>query len=346
MKTPHPYGELTELHAHLGTSISPAIYWHIANSEGYKLPKRDYHEFIDYITLSPKSKMTLKEYLDTIYHPILDKLSSGATALEKGTYECFSGAYRASNITKLELRTNPMKHNRDGEVDLDHAIMAMLRGMERALLEYPKLHGGLIFCLDRQFSYEKNQIIVEKAIKYHHRGVVGIDIANYVFRNNNPHNFQIKDYVDLVKKARQSGLKITVHAGETKEANDDMWECIEYLHPDRIGHGVMAAYDQKLLAEVADRGIVLEICPLSNLMTKAIENDEELSFILQAFLQYHVKFTINTDWPEMIRDAHLAKQYEYLDSKKILTRDQIDQTIAWAQEATFIPMNKENNLYL
>src|SRR3989338_11533466 len=85
--------KLADLHAHLAPSISPAIYWHIANSEGYKLPKRDYHEFIQFVVLSPKSKRTLKEYLDTIYHPILDKLSSGASALERGVYESFIGAY-------------------------------------------------------------------------------------------------------------------------------------------------------------------------------------------------------------------------------------------------------------
>lgn len=346
MKSLHPYGELTELHAHLGTSISPAIYWHIANSEGYKLPKRDYHEFINHITLSPASKMSLKEYLDQIYHPILDKLSSGAMSLEKGTYECFSGAYRASNITILELRMNPMKHNRDGEVDLDHAIMAMLRGMEKALLEYPKLHGGLIFCLDRQFTYEKNQIIVEKAIKYHHRGVVGIDFANYIFQNHNPFNFHIKDYVGLVEKARAAGLKITVHAGEAHDANDDMWDCVRYLNPDRIGHGVMAVQDTKLLKELAERKIVLEVCPMSNLMTKAIANDQELASILHSLIEHSVKFTINTDWPEMIRDAHLANQYAYLDERNILTKEQIQQTITWAREATFIPIRKETNLYL
>lgn len=336
----YPYGELTELHAHLTTSISPAIFWHIANSEGYKLPKREYHEFVHFITLSPQNKMTLKEYLDHIYHPILNKLCSGATALEKSTYECFSGAYHSSNITTLELRMNPMKHNRDGEVDLDHAIMAMLRGMEKALLEYPKLRGGLIFCLDRQYSYEKNQIIVEKAIKYHRRGVVAIDFSNY-----NAKDFSFKTYAALIEKAKAAGLHVTAHSGETVDTND-MWDCIQYAKPDRIGHGIKAAYDKELMEMLVQRNIVLEVCPLSNLMTKAIKNDEELSIILRTLFENKVRFTINTDWPEMIEDAHLAKQYAYLDERKILTREQIRQTITWAREATFIPMRPESNLYL
>src|SRR3990167_10240925 len=234
---------LPELHAHISSSIAPHVYWHIANSEGYKLPKRDYHEFVKHVVLSPNRKMSLKEYLDTIYHPILNKLSAGALALEKGVYETFGGAYRSNNITLYELRGNPMKHNREGEVDLDHAIMAMLRGMEKALLEYPKLRGGLIFCMDRQYSYEKNRIIVEKAIKYHNRGIIGIDFSNY-----NLTRFSFKEYKSLIEKAKKTGLRITAHSGETDDTND-IWECIEYIQPERIGHGIKAAYDKKLMEE-------------------------------------------------------------------------------------------------
>lgn len=333
--------ELAELHAHFAPSISPAVYWHIAQSDGYKLPKREYRDFIEYVVLSPDRKMTLKEYLDDIYHPILDKLSSGAAALEKGVYETFSGAYRSNNITILELRGNPMKHNREGEVDLDHAIMAILRGMERALLEYPRLRGGIIFCLDRQFTVEKNSIIVEKAIKYHKRGVVGIDFSNY-----NPGGFHFKDYANLVEKARTAGLKVTAHSGETQDTND-MWDCLEYIKPDRIGHGILAAYDEKLMSELAKRGTVLEVCPLSNVMLKAVKDHEEMKFILQTLYKNGVKFTINTDWPEMIKNAHLHKQFEYIREHNMLTDEQINQTIDWAFEASFINLkNSDENLYL
>lgn len=338
---------LAELHAHLSPSISPSVYWHIAQSEGYKLPKRDYREFAEYIVLSPERKMTLKQYLDEIYHPILNKLSAGAPALEKGVYEGFSGAYRTNNITVLELRTNPMKHNRDGEVDLDHAIMAMLRGMDRALLEYPKLKGGLIFCLDRQFTFEKNRIVVEKAIKYHRRGVIGIDFANYVFGENNEHGFEITQYGELIQKARNAGLKVTVHTAENADANDDLHDVLDIIKPDRIGHGVRAAYDDAAMEKIIAQGIVLEVCPLSNLMTKAVADVAEMKHIMQTFFQKGVKFTINTDWPETVKNAHLNQQFQFLRDNDILTEEQIDQTIDWAFEATFINSDLlDGNLYL
>lgn len=341
METTHILQNLPELHAHISSSIPPHVYWHIANSEGYKLPKRDYHEFVDHVVLSPERKMSLKDYLDNIYHPIFNKLAAGAIALEKGVYETFSGAYRSNHITLYELRGNPMKHNREGQVDLDHAIMAMIRGMERALLEFPKLRAGIIFCLDRQFTFDQNRIIVEKAIKYKTRGVIGIDFANY-----NKEGFHFSDYTDLVEKARKNGLRVTAHSGETDDTND-MWECIDSINPDRIGHGVKAAYDKKLMKELADRKIVLEVCPLSNLMTKAVKDDKEMTFILQTLLENGVKYSLNTDWPETVKDAHLSQQYKYVLDKKMLTEAQAKQLIAWGFEATFIPMKEnESNLYL
>lgn len=323
--------EYAELHAHLGASINPSIYWQIAHAQGFKLPKKDYREFIEYITLTPRKKTTYMKYLDEIYHPLLDTLSSGTYAVEKATYEILSGAYRSNKITLLELRNNPMKHNHEGQEDLDHIIMAMLRGMERALLEYEKLSAGLIFCLAREFNFEKNEIIFEKAIKYRRRGIVGIDFAGPPDKN-----FHFKDYKKLVQKAKNAGLKVTSHSGEVENAND-MWEALEFVNPSRIGHGILAAYDKKLMKELVKRNIVLEVCPLSNIVTKAVKNVEELKFILRTFVENKVKFCINSDWPETIESAHLWQQFEFLRTNNILSEEELIKCNKIAFQSSFIP---------
>ena len=322
---------LAELHAHLGTSIHPAIYWEIAHDHGFKLQQRDYHEFKNFVRLSPTNTMPLDEYFSKVYHPLLDRLSSGTHAVERATYEIMSGAYRSNTMHLIELRNNPMKHNGNGQIDLDHVIMAMLRGMERSLLEYPKLSAGLIFILAREFPYEQNEVIVEKAIKYRHRGVVGIDIAGPITRK-----FRMKDYKGLIQKAKKAGLKVTIHAGEQKKGND-LQEALEYLKPDRIGHGIQAAYDRSLMKELVRRGVVLEICPLSNIVTQAVENVDELRFILRTFIENNVKFCINTDWPEMIERAHLKRQFQFLLNENILTEDELKRCNQIAFASTFIP---------
>ncbi|MDR3143930.1 MAG: hypothetical protein LBT64_00305 [Puniceicoccales bacterium] len=321
---------LADLHAHLGTSISPATLWEIAQDRGFVLPKRDYHDFVEYISISPNNPTPLDEYFNTVYHKLLDKLSSGTKEVERAVYETFSGAYRSNHVQLLELRTNPMKHNLEAEVDLDQLIMAMLRGMERALLAYPKLSGGIIFCLGREFSHKKNSIIVEKAIKYHSRGIVGIDLAGPYGQK-----FSVEQYEELFTAARKANLGITVHAGEQMD-HSDMWEIIELLRPERIGHGICAAYDARLMSELVRRDIVLEICPLSNLATRAVDNIAQMKHIMRTFLKNGVKFTVNTDWPEVIDKNHLHEQFNWLLREKILDESELRMCNALAFERTFI----------
>ena len=165
---------LAELHCHLGGAVTPAIMWGIAHSQGIRLPTKDYWEFRDMITVSPRRARSFDGYLQLFHWTEL--IQSSPLAVERSVYEVVGGAYRKNNITTIELRFNPMKRNRGGEQDLDHIIAAAVRGMDRATLEYP-VKPGLIFCLDRAFPYELNEIIVEKAILWRDRGVVGIDIA-------------------------------------------------------------------------------------------------------------------------------------------------------------------------
>src|SRR5258706_2292354 len=333
--TDFPNFPLAELHAHIAPAISPSIYWQLAHDQGFKLPKKDYHEFISHIVLSKNRKMKLNEYFAEIYDPLLHKLSSGTFAQERAFYETASGAYR-NNIHLIEIRTNIMKSNNNGQQDLDHIIMAQLRGMEKAFLEYPKLSAGIIFCLAREFSVEKNSIMIEKAIKYHKRGIVGIDFAGPATKA-----FHYKDYKDVIRKAKNAGLKITAHAGELSETND-MWEALEYIEPQRIGHGIQAAYDKKLMKELSKRKTILEICPMSNIVTNAVENMQELKFILRTFIENDILFTINTDWPEMIEEGHLWRQFLMLRDEKILSEQELIKCNEIAWKAAFAPLGGLN----
>jgi adenosine deaminase len=335
----HPNYPLAELHAHLGTSIEPAVLWQIANAMGRKLPVAEYNEFYEYIMLSPERRMPLNEYFSKVYHPLLDKLSSGTQAVENATYHIMSGAYR-HGIHLIELRNNPMKHNQNAEVDLDHLIMAMIRGMERALLEHRDLSAGLIFCLAREWGVEQNARIIEKAIKYRKRGVVGIDVAGPATPD-----FKLQDYRELFARARKAGLKLTVHSGEVKAAND-MWEALEFIQPARIGHGIHAAYDKSLMKELRKRGTVLEVCPLSNIATQAVENWDEMQFILRTFVEEKVPFCINTDWPEIIEGCKLRTQYQTLLQKKLLTAEELEACTRTAFAASFIPKPGNLDSYL
>ena len=318
---------LAELHCHLGGAVTPAIMWSIAHAQGIKLPTRDYWEFRDTITVSEKRARSFDGYLQLFHWTEL--IQSSPIAVERAVYEVVGGAYRKNNITTTELRFNPMKRNRGGEQDLDHIIAAATRGMDRASLEYP-VKPGLIFCLDRAFPYELNEIIVEKAIAWRDRGVVGIDIAG-----PESATFRIADYRRLYRRARQFGLGLTVHTGESGPV-DEIARAVELLEPDRIGHGVKAAYDPRAMAMIRERGIVLEICPSSNLNTRVVSGWDEFRWIFDTFRRNEIRFTINTDGPEMLK-TYIRDELATLGRLGILTVD--DQTVVAATSlaASFVP---------
>ena len=317
---------LAELHCHLGGAVTPAIMWGIAHAQGIKLPTKDYWEFRDIITVANRHARSFDGYLQLFHWTEL--IQSSPLAVERSVYEVVGGAYRKNNVTTMELRFNPMKRNRGGEQDLDHIIAAAARGMDRATLEYP-VKPGLIFCLDRAFPFELNEIIAEKAIAWRDRGVVGVDIAG-----PESATFRVADYRRLFRRVRQFGLGITVHTGESGPV-EEVARVVELLEPDRIGHGVKAAYDPRAMAMIRERGIVLEICPSSNLATRAVASLEELGRVLQAFWQHGVRFTINTDGPYLL-DTSLRREVDLLRDNQVLAAEQIEQAFRWAREAAFV----------
>ncbi len=317
---------LTELHVHVGSAVDPAIMWSIAHTHGIRLPTKDYWAFRDLITTGNGRVKSFDDYLQLFYWT--EVIQSSPLAIERSIYEIIGGAYRKNNITTLELRFNPMKRNRGGEQDLDHIIAAALRGMDRAMLEYP-IRCGLILCMDKAFSPAMNEIILKKAILHRHRGIVGIDIAG----PEDP-DFSFAQYARLADTARAAGLGVTVHAGESGTL-EHMREAIVTLQPTRIGHGIKAATDPDMLATLRERNIVLEICPTSNVHTRVVRDLPTLGNILHTFLQHNVKFCLNTDGPEMLGTT-LRREHNLLLSHGILGFEDIARCTEHAAAASFI----------
>ena len=300
---------LAELHTHLGGSVASDILWSLAHEQGIALPVKDFWEFDRLVTVSDPRGVESLDALDAVYH-WTELIQSSPLAVERSVHAAIGGAYRSQGITTLELRFNPMKRNRGGERDLDHIIMAAARGLDRASLEYPQVRAGLILMMDRTFSSEQNEIIVEKAIRYAPRGVVGVDIAGprpgggrYDYRGIAPH----------VEAAREAGLGITIHVGEEggEDGRAEIAEVVEALRPERIGHGILAAGDPALMEALREAGVVLELCPTSNLLTRALADENALRDTLRAFVEHGVLFTIATDGPEMMR-THLRDELDLL----------------------------------
>jgi adenosine deaminase len=324
---------LAELHTHLGGSVSSDILWTLAHEQGIALPVKDYWDFDRLVTVSDPRGVPNLDALDQIYH-WTELIQSSPLAVEVSVHAAIGGAYRSQQITTLELRFNPMKRNRGGERDLDHIILAAIRGLDRASLEYPQVSAGLILMMDRTFTARQNEIIVEKAIAWASRGVVGVDIAG---PRPNGERYDYRQVQPMVEEARAAGLGVTIHVGEEggDMGREELAEVLEVLRPDRIGHGILAAGDEELMRDLKAAEVVLEICPTSNLLTKALPDEDAVRDVFRTFVEHGVRFTIATDGPEMMH-THLRDELELLLRIGALTQDELDETNLRGHESSFM----------
>jgi len=318
-----------ELHAHLGSSVDPAILWSIAHHHGIRLPSKDYWDFEDMITMSGNERnKTLDDMHNNLFY-WTELIQSSPNAIEDSVRSVLGGGYRKCNITVQELRYNPMFRNRGGEKDLDHIIVSSLWGLDRAMLEYPQVKAGIILMMDRTLTYKQNSVILQKAIRYKDSGIIGIDLAGPQRKT-----FSMKKHLNLFRQARAAGLGITIHTGE-EGSLEEMRYVVREIKPDRIGHGLLCVKDKKLMADIVKQDIVLESCPTSNIKNSVVKDIGELKKIFKAYLKNKIKFTINTDGPEMYV-SNMCQEQNLLIKNKILTLREVNQATDWAFENTFI----------
>ena len=207
--------------------------------------------------------------------------------------------------------------------------------MDRACLEYG-VRAGLIFCLAREFSLELNEILVEEGgqVQGARRGGD---------RSGRPR-------VAHAGAGRRGGaataicsrgrappaLGTTVHTGETAHtAAPGVLAVLKELEPARIGHGIAAAASEEAIRKLAETGTVLEICPSSNLRTRAVASLDELGAVLRTFENAGVRYTINTDGPYLL-NTHLRLEYEMLLDNKILSEAEVERSVAVSRAASFV----------
>jgi adenosine deaminase len=141
----------------------------------------------------------------------------------------------------------------------------------------------------------------------------------------------------MVETARESGLGVTIHVGEEggDMGREEIAEVLEVLRPDRIGHGILAAGDDELMRALREAEVVLEICPTSNLLTKALADEAAVHDVFRAFVENGVRFTIATDGPEMMR-THLRDELDLLLRIEALTPDELAEANARGHDASFV----------
>jgi len=284
-----PYPKV-ELHVHLEGTVRPRTLLAIARRNDYPLPAdtveglaelyafRDFRHFIEVWILTTNALRTEADFRQIVVDYAAEARAHGAVYLEA----IFSPAERVRRGCSWE---------------------SVYEGVCAGAQEARELHGvevRLTPDIPRGFTQEEARATVEWAARYRDRGVVGVGLGGLEAE------YPPEPYADAFRLARSLGLGSVPHAGEVAGAAS-VRGALDALGADRLRHGIRAVEDPGLVRELAGRGIVLDVCPLSNLRTGAVRSLEEHP--LPRLAAAGVRCSISTDDPAMF-DTDLTRDYE------------------------------------
>lgn len=202
---------------------------------------------------------------------------------------------------------------------------ALGEGMMRAKAK-TGIEGRMIVTGVRHFGVESVEAAARFAAKCGHPLVTGYGMAG-------EERFgEVEDYVRAFEIAREAGLGITVHAGELA-GWESVQAALDHLRPSRIGHGVRAIENPDLVRRIAAEGIVLEVCPVSNIELKVFPSFAEHPF--PALRKAGCKVTLNSDDPPYFWTS-LKREYEVAAEHFGLSGKELNQITRVAIEAAFV----------
>ena len=315
---------MTELHVHLDGSLRPETVWELAREQGIALPARSVEELRTQMQ-APVPCGSLGEYLSRF--AVSMTCLQTEEALERVAFE-LGEDMAAEGMDLAEIRFAPQYSTRQG-LSQEQVTEAVIRGVRRSMDTYPGLRLGLILCCMRGDDRETecfNQETLELAAAFQQGGVVcGVDLAGA------EEVYDTGLFRDLFAQVRRYGLNRTIHAGEAA-GPDSVWKALE-LGAMRIGHGIAAAKDEKLMQELADRKIPLEVCITSNVQTKGVPSLEEHP--IRKLYEAGVRVTINTD-NRTVSDTTMTKELRLAREVLGFQEEDIRRMEEYAAEGSFL----------
>jgi len=291
---------LVDLHRHFDGSIRPATLWELSERYYSAVPGLDFRQFCHYLQWDDTLDNTLLDYLDKFHVPL--QYTQFYDNILRISYELAEDAYN-DGVRLLELRINPLIHRRAG-LTTRQVLAATRKGFSNFGRAHPSFRVGIIVIAMRNHGGNMARILLREVLgekeEFHNGvGVVGFDIAGHEAP------FPPVLFQDAYNLAGKMGLKTTVHAGES-EGPERIWEALETLGPDRIGHGTSAGQDPELIKRLARDGTFLEVCLSSNLQTGAVASIAEHP--LRRFLDAGIKVGLCTDNPT-VSSTTLSREY-------------------------------------
>lgn len=277
-----------ELHLHLEGTLSPTHLFALAARNRISLPSASEDPaFASPLTLQDRYERftSLSDFLH--YYYIGMSCLIHASDFEELAYNYFVRA-KADGAMHCEVFFDPQAHTSKG-VSYETVVKGFTAARKRAKEELG-ISSQLVMCFLRHLSGAdamEYYLLAEKCGHFQDGtlGGIGLDSAEV---GNRPEGFR-----DVYARAKEQGVRRTAHAGEEGDASYILGAL--QVGAERIDHGIRLVEDEKLMRQVAERKILLTVCPISNVQLRAVRHVRELP--LRKFLDEGVRFCLNSDDP-------------------------------------------------
>lgn len=320
---------LIDLHRHLDGSIRLETILELGRRHNLDLPAWDVEGLRPYVqVMEPQPGiMAFIAKFEWMVGVLVDY-----AACRRVAYENVEDA-KNEGLDYVELRFSPWFMAEPHSLAPDGVIEAIVEGVHQAQQEMD-MKVSLLGIISRTYGPDTAREELNALLNYRDQ-FVGIDLAG------DEANFPGELFVDHLNTARDAGLQVTVHAGESSGA-DSVWQAIQGLGAERIGHAVQAIDDKELMEFMVENGIGIEANLTSNVQTSTVP--DYASHPLKQFLEIGLLATINTDDPG-ISGIDLPYEYERAAPAAGLSKVQIHQAQKNSLEIAFLsPAEKQELL--
>jgi len=301
---------------HLDTSVRPQTAGELAAAEGIQLPQD-----LEGALVCPPICSNLADYLTRV-DAALEVLQT-EPALQRAAYELVEDMAR-EHVIYAEIRYAPQLLMRRG-LSMQNAIDAVTAGLQAARRDLGVRTGQIICCLRHDPSALSHEVAQYAISNWRPGRVLGLDLAaDEALYPGFPHR-------TAFRLARGVGMPRTVHAGEAAGA-DSIREAIMLLGAQRIGHGVHLEEDESLYALVRERQVALEMCPTSNVQTRATRSLADHP--IDRYMRLGLPVTVNTDG-RTTSNTSLTQEYWKLHEQFGWGLEEIRRTVLTAVECAF-----------
>ncbi|ACT06985.1 adenosine deaminase [Dickeya chrysanthemi Ech1591] len=325
-----PYIPLTDIHRHLDGNIRPQTILDLGRQFNIELPGHDLASLLPHVQIVD-SEPDLISFLQKLDWGVA--VLGSLDACRRVAYENVEDAIRAG-LDYTELRFSPYYMARCHQLPLEGVVEAVIDGITTACRDHDhRVMVRLIGIMSRTFGSHACEQELE-ALLAHKDGIVAIDLAGDEL------GFPGELFSPHFTRARDAGWRITVHAGEAA-GPESIWQAIQQLGAERIGHGVAAIIDSALMEYMAEHQIGIESCLTSNLQTSTVKAMDEHPLV--HFLHHGIPATINTDDPA-VQGIDIRHEYEIAAPEAGLSPEDIRQAQENGLRIAFISEQEKQRL--